>query len=246
MRKIIIRLDDACPTMNKTKWDVVEKKLDAFNIKPIVAVIPNNQDEKLKIETFDTTFWDKVRSWQEKGWHIALHGYNHKYIQSPKKALVPINTYSEFSGLPYKEQLHKIQQGLEIFKRESIKTKIWVAPAHTFDKNTLRALKETGNISIISDGIAFYPYFLHGYVWLPQQTWDFSPPQNGVWTVCIHPNTESDKKLEEMQMFLSSHADQCIPDIQDIVRKFRNRKKSILDHIYTIRFFRQRKKNNKK
>ncbi len=53
--KYIIRIDDACPTMNKEKWGLFEKYL---NIKPIVAVIPNNEDEKMMSQmiAFGTLF----------------------------------------------------------------------------------------------------------------------------------------------------------------------------------------------
>ena len=44
MGKFIIRLDDACPTMDKKKWDKIEKILNELNIKPLVAIIPNNKD----------------------------------------------------------------------------------------------------------------------------------------------------------------------------------------------------------
>ena len=44
MLKFILRLDDAAPTMNKEKWDKIEKILDKYNIKPIVGIIPDNKD----------------------------------------------------------------------------------------------------------------------------------------------------------------------------------------------------------
>ena len=55
--KYIIRLDDACETMDREKWARLESILDSKNIKPIVAVIPNNQDDNLKIERKDRYFW---------------------------------------------------------------------------------------------------------------------------------------------------------------------------------------------
>ena len=48
MVKYIIRLDDACDTQDMQKWNEIEKILNEFSIKPIVGVIPNNQDEQLK------------------------------------------------------------------------------------------------------------------------------------------------------------------------------------------------------
>ena len=45
--KYLIRMDDACPTMDHDKWEYLEKILDEFSIKPIIAVVPKNVDEEL-------------------------------------------------------------------------------------------------------------------------------------------------------------------------------------------------------
>ena len=41
--KYLIRLDGACNTLDYEKRCMVEKFLDKYGMKPIVAVIPNNQ-----------------------------------------------------------------------------------------------------------------------------------------------------------------------------------------------------------
>jgi hypothetical protein len=46
----LIRLDDACPTMDAFKWRKLEKILDKYGILPIVGIIPNNQDQTLMID----------------------------------------------------------------------------------------------------------------------------------------------------------------------------------------------------
>ena len=78
--KYLIRLDDACSTMDKAKWCRMEDLLDEFGVKPMVGVIPDCQDDKLKIICEDAKFWEDVLKWQRKGWSIAMHGYNHCYI----------------------------------------------------------------------------------------------------------------------------------------------------------------------
>jgi len=42
--RYLIRLDDASATMNRHKWQLIEGVLDQHAIKPIVAVVPDNQD----------------------------------------------------------------------------------------------------------------------------------------------------------------------------------------------------------
>lgn len=214
----IVRLDDACPTMDREKWNKIEEILAKYDIKPIVAVIPNNQDTKQIKNEFDNDFWKKVQNWQKKGWYIALHGYDHVYT-TQNSGLVPFNNKSEFAGLSYKEQVKKIKHGWEIFQRYNIEANIWVAPSHTFDENTLKALKEYTDINIISDGIALFPFKKYGFDWIPQQVWKFRKVPFGIWTGCFHPNEMSDKEIENLEIFIKNNKEQFI-DIEQL--KYKN------------------------
>ena len=77
MSKYLLRLDDACETMSREKWNRVEKLLDKYKIKPLVGVIPFNQDTNLKIDSFDYEFWKKVKDWEKKEWEIGPVSYTH-------------------------------------------------------------------------------------------------------------------------------------------------------------------------
>ena len=46
--RYLIRLDDACHTMDTFKWDKIENILDKYSVKPIVSVIPDNKDRSLE------------------------------------------------------------------------------------------------------------------------------------------------------------------------------------------------------
>ena len=80
MRQYLIRLDDACPTMDATKWQRIEGILDTYGVRPMVGVIPANNDPKQQIDVADGEFWNKVKTWEKNGWTIALHGYDHCFI----------------------------------------------------------------------------------------------------------------------------------------------------------------------
>ena len=187
----ILRFDDICPTMNWTVWEQIESILAQHSIKPILAVVPDNRDPELMVDPARNDFWQKVKVWQEAGWAIALHGYQHLYT-TEHSGLTNINNYSEFAGLPYEEQHEKIKQGIEIFKRYHIRPDAWIAPAHSFDELTVKALLDHG-ISIISDGYYFRPLKRLGAVWIPQQLWRFRYMPWGLWTVCVHHNDFSNR-----------------------------------------------------
>ena len=65
--RYLIRFDDICPTMNWSVWESVESILLKYHIKPILAVVPDNQDPQLVVDAPRPDFWEKVRQWQSYG-----------------------------------------------------------------------------------------------------------------------------------------------------------------------------------
>jgi len=202
----ILRLDDACPTMKRDIWFKFERILDDFQIKPIIGIIPDCKDPKLYYEKPMNDFWDWVKHLEQKGWIIAMHGYQHLYT-TKDSGIVGLNNYSEFAGLPYEIQAEKIKKAWNIFLSQGIKPKFWMAPAHSFDLNTLKVLKEFTDIEFITDGFAIFPYTAYGFKWLPQQLWKFRKLPFGVWTICLHPNIMGPKQLESWRRIFENFAD---------------------------------------
>lgn len=236
---ILIRLDDACPTMNHKKWDRMEMLLDKSSIKPMVGVIPHNEDSKQQIDLEDPDFWNKIKIWEEKNWTIALHGYNHVY-SSKDGGMNPLWLKSEFAGHSLEIQKEKIKKGVAIFRSHGINPKYFFAPSHTFDENTLIALKEESDIRIISDTIALKPYEKDGFVFIPQQSGHpISLPFNGILTVCYHPNTMKDDDFVGLEKFIKAHEGDVIGFSDLDFSKIGS--KSIIDKIFSGLYFLRRK-----
>jgi len=222
--------------MDSKKWNLFEIFLDKYNIKPIVAVIPNNKDNSMLYDSVDKDFWLKVKRWQDKGWHIALHGYDHKYI-TDGQGLVPLDKQSEFVGLSLKEQNKKIKAGWKIFNENSIQSDIWVAPSHTFDENTLKTIKTETTISIVSDGISTKPFSEFGFFWIPQQLWKYKKKSNGIYTICYHPSMMSESQIISELKVLRKNKNTIISNIEELKEKYQDRKLSLTDNIYRKYFF---------
>ena len=235
----LIRLDDACPTLDKGKWERMEKILDKYSIKPMVGIIPNNKDVDLKIDMPDLSFWEKARFWQEKGWTIALHGFDHVCLINIG-GINPVQKRSEFAGLLLKEQEEKIEKGLSIFQEQNIDANYFYAPSHTFDENTLKALLNKTNIRKISDTIARFPYKKSDITFYPQQ---FGSLRNikipGYWTFCIHPNTMDDKDFYDFENFIQRNHKKFI-SFESIEVEF-CKPKSIVDSVLSFLYFAIRK-----
>ena len=197
--KYLIRLDDASAYSDQSKWKHLEEILDSNNIKPIVAVIPNNQDKSIQFESKNEFFWHWIKSMEKKDWSIALHGYKHIYHKVERNLnIFPFYPRSEFSGLNLDSQRIKIKKAIDLFLKNKINPKIWIAPGHCFDANTLKALSLETNISIVSDGISLSPYFYNDFFFIPQQLWSFRKKFFGLWTVCLHPDTMSHNEIEKL------------------------------------------------
>ncbi|MGJ5816559.1 DUF2334 domain-containing protein [Paludibaculum fermentans] len=185
--RYLLRFDDICPTMNWAVWREVEPILLDNGIRPILAVVPDNQDPHLMKGECDAAFWSNVRAWQARGWTIGLHGYQHKY-ETKAAGIIGRNPYSEFAGLPETEQRRKLAAAFGIFRAQGVGADVWVAPAHSFDTVTVKLLAEFG-LHTISDGYSLLPHLgQHETLWVPQQGGRFLPVPCGTWTVCMHFN----------------------------------------------------------
>ncbi len=195
--------------MDWEKWDLVEAMLVAEGISPILAVIPDNRDASLMVNNPLPEFWDRVRSWQARGWTIGLHGCHHLYV-TRESGILGINSRSEFAGLPFDDQLKKINTGLEIFDREGVHATCWIAPSHSFDWTTVAALSKKG-IHVISDGLAWMPYKERSEsVWVPQQLGRLRAMPRGIWTFCYHINEMSINEVTEFGKSLKTHRSRII------------------------------------
>ena len=82
-----------------------------------------------------------------------MHGYQHVFHKiSKSQSIIPYYDRSEFSGLSLEIQKNKIKQSLNIFLSNKVNPTVWVAPAHSFDAVTLKAISEMVKVPIIASG----------------------------------------------------------------------------------------------
>ena len=222
MLKYIIRLDDACPNMNKEKWDRIEAILDKYDIKPIVGIIPKCEDMELKKNKIINDFWEEYAiKWQEKKWIIAQHGLKHN-----------LNTYirTEYVGKTYEQQKQNLIEGNRILKKHNIRPICFFAPAHTFDDNTIKACIELDFFKFISDGVAMYPYKYNNMFFLPNI---FDTPHKilpfGIYTFVFHPNNMKDKDYEYLEIFIKKNRNKFDVELNELLVKYSSRKRNIID-----------------
>ncbi len=232
--KYLLRFDDICPGMNWPVWRAAEGILREADIKPLLAVVPDNRDPELNITHPDPAFWDKVRGWQQLGWSIGLHGFQHRYT-SESPGILGRNRYSEFAGLPQVEQTRKLEKGLEIFREQGIRPDAWIAPAHSFDETTVRLLAELG-IDCISDGYSFRPFVCErGLVWIPQQLGRFRRMPFGTWTVCLHINSWETQELDDLQSSINRFRSSIVT-LGELRGRYGTRRRDWSDEIFSTCF----------
>jgi predicted deacetylase len=230
----LLRFDDICSSANWEVWEKVEAVLLEHHILPLVAVVPNNQDESLRVSSPDCRFWDRVRRWQSLGWTIGMHGYQHRFVTADP-GIVGLNNYSEFAGISRYEQQLKLESALALFRNEYVEPVIWVAPAHSFDNVTVELLRESG-ICNISDGFYYAPNVDSiGMMWFPQQLWSFRWRPFGVWTICFHINSWREKEILDFRKNVRRYR-AAISSFQLIRDKYSDRKRRPADDVFAAAY----------
>lgn len=195
--KIAIRMDDITPDMDWKKFEEFKALLDEYQVKPLIGVVPDSKDENLSRDKEKDDFWQRVAEWQKAGWVIAQHGYQHVYTRK-KGGCFPLNGFSEFAGLTLREQRQLLSEGRRKLKMRGISTDIFMAPAHSYDKNTLRALKELG-FTGVTDGFGSRPYLRGGLTFYPISFRLNSSlkKKSGTTTMVVHTNTMNRDEMEK-------------------------------------------------
>lgn len=203
----IYRIDDVTPGMD---WDKFTRFLDLFGqygVVPLLGVVPENRDPNLVVGKREKRFWSIMRMLKDEGRvEISQHGYRHVYITDRINTFYRICGFtrqSEFCGLDYWKQYMMIKRGRDIFRRHGIDVDIWMAPAHSFDRNTERALKKLG-FKAVTDGIGLFPVKRNGIVFIPQQVWEPESSSIGVKTICLHLNNANDRLFQKVRRHLQS------------------------------------------
>lgn len=203
--KITVRIDDITPDMDWDKFNRFKQILDDHNIRPLIGVVPDNKDNKLKRDLPREDFYEFIRTLQQKGWIIAMHGYNHVYT-TRKAGLFPISDKSEFAGLCLAVQDEMIREGKRILKQNGIITDFFMAPSHSYDNNTLKALKKNG-FSRITDGFGKEPYQRSGMVFYPisvSKARTLKDESEGIVTFVYHTNTMDEKDFANFEKLFDS------------------------------------------
>lgn len=209
--KITIRMDDITPDMDWEKFLRFKNLCDSYQIKPLIGVVPDSRDEALHIASAPRPgFWEYIEALHEEGWQVAQHGVTHVYA-AKKMGCFPLNRLSEFAGKSYEEQREVLSRGKTILESHGITTDIFMAPAHSFDRNTIKALKALG-FTKMTDGFGNRPYTRWGMTFYPISYRQSSSlkKKKGYTTFVVHANTMNDKDFERYEKMFAQYRDRLI------------------------------------
>lgn len=226
------------------RWERFRKLINEFEIRPILAIVPDNHDSDLNHSPADPDFWEQMRSLEAAGATIAVHGFRH-LCQSKGESLLALHRSSEFAGIEYETQHDWIRGGFRILREKGLHPQLWIGPRHGFDRNTIRALSALG-VGYISDGFARVPFRRYGITWVPQQLWGPAAKKKGLWTICIHPCMASASSAKRLARFLEKHNHQ-FTSFDRVVREFPAKPLGPRERIYQrIALERVRRRNRRR
>jgi hypothetical protein len=208
MARFVIRLDDICPTMDHEKFARARQHFDAAGVRPLMGVVPDNQDPDLQIDAADPAFWTTMRALRAKGWSLSQHGYRH-LIHTADPGLLGITPRSEFAGRPVDAQRDDLAAGQAILAGEGLATDIFMAPFHSYDAATLSALRALG-FTTLTDGYGLFPWRENGLRFVPQL---FERPVHfgiGIYTLCLHLNNMRMDEIDALGRWLMDNSARII------------------------------------
>lgn len=227
--RYLLRFDDLCPTMSPAGWEQCRTLVEEFDIRPILAVVPDNRDRELLQAPPDPSFWTTLKKMEAAGAAIAVHGYKH-LCHSPARSLLNLHRNSEFAGVALSVQREWIRAGFKILRDHGLNPRLWVAPRHGFDRNTLQALRDN-RVEYLSDGFARIPHRRGGITWIPQQLWAPVDKPAGLWTICIHPDTAAASEWRRLRLFVQKHVAQ-FTSLDQIIKEFFPSSLGLSERIY--------------
>lgn len=202
MTKFILRLDDIFPYMDFRKFKRLRDLFLRFKIPAVLGLIPDCRARHLFFrKTPFKQFVKEIRFLEKRGWEIAMHGYTHELLRR-NKGILKINQASEFAGLSYNDQFRRVQKGKMILEKMGFQIETFIAPWHSFDKNTFKALVSSG-FKIVSDGLGIYPWKEQNLLFIPQILWQAPDKiEQGIYTLCLHSSYLTYQDIEELSSFL--------------------------------------------
>jgi len=224
--KITVRMDDITPDMDWKSFEAFLELFRKYEIKPLLGIVPQNQDPKLKIGEADPAFYQKMKELQKEGFRLSMHGCNHVY-RTKKGGCFPLNCDSEFAGQAESTQRELLENGKRLLEQEGIHTDIFMAPGHTLDKTTVKLLKELG-FCYITDGYGRWPYRRWGMTWLPISFWRrfLLSDQEGTATLVIHANNCSKQVLDEHEKLFAQKQKDFLPYAELLAMQAKEQKKT--------------------
>ena len=209
MKKILVRFDDICPTMNFRQFERAMEIMDKYGIKPLIGVIPNSKDPDLEIEPSHDEFWTFVKSLEMKGYSIAMHGVDHVFDNHCRGNVVS-RFDSEFAGHSLEKQIEKISRGKKILEMHDIHTDVFFAPGHSYDDNTLKSLSSCG-FRFMSDGKSRKPYMKYGIKCLPCRSGGIPAMKFGsLHTAVLHAHEWENGGYDDFVKLIETHRNSIV------------------------------------
>ena len=238
MAKYLVRFDDINSRMNWDKFLVLKNVLEKYNIKSILGVVPNCKDHNLFFGKPAKNYNQMLLKYKLFGDTIAQHGFEHLY-DSNQKGYFGSSRNSEFAGHTFRKQRNKLYKGKCFLEKLSLWEPVFMAPGHSFDENTLKALKEL-DFKFMLDGFSLFPFTRLNLFFIPQISSRPLPSYvPGISQLCIHINTISDDELNQLIAFIDKNHEKFITlkeiiDFDNIFKIFDKNITSYVVHIFRL------------
>jgi peptidoglycan/xylan/chitin deacetylase (PgdA/CDA1 family) len=193
-----LRFDDYHQSIDHDHWVDVLTRYDDRGLQGLIAVVPEYHGEPLTADV--VPFLAELR---EEGWELGQHGYRHEDVGEGRGGRL-YDDRSEFAGLPYNEQEHRIGAGRDVLASHGIEPTTFVPPWHEYDRTTARAVAEHG-FDCINEGRWPVPRTVEGVTLVPTHVPGVTPYHLGVGVLTLVHHPHLDEEPMKAAQALSGH-----------------------------------------
>jgi len=147
----LLRFDDLCPTMAHHRWQRFLPLIEEFHLRPILAVIPDNQDTELNLSAPDLEFWVSDAGDGGSRSHDCVARPSSFTARAGAGSLLPLHLHSDFPVCRKKSRVSGLVKGWRFYaamgsilrfllRRATASTTPPCARCATRDPNALRRL----------------------------------------------------------------------------------------------------------
>ena len=238
----LLRFDDLCPTMPRERWEQFRNLIDEFGVRPILAVVPDNQDSRLERAPADPDSGPNCGPWRRPALPSRFMATG--TLQQPGKEPAWNSSKNGICRSRPRDAARMDPGGLQDSARS------WTESAPLGRASPRLRPEYSPRLARIWAGVHLRrfcadPVSPRCHDVDSAAAMGAGGEKKGLWTICIHPYAASSNDIERLQSFLQNHASQ-ITSFDRVLKEFPPSSLGVWERMYQALALRRVQRRNRR